>query len=129
MNRTEKLIYLAGFVDGEGCLTRNISRNTVKYRPQLRISGTYKPVMEWIKRWFGGNYYTIHRRTAKTKTTYDWVISTNQAIALVNRLMPYLKVKKREAKVFVAFYKADKATCERLAKRLSALKRLGWEKE
>ena len=125
MNNTEKLIYLAGLVDGEGCLTRSISRNTDRYRPQLRISGTHKPVMDWIKKWFGGNYYADHRGTAQTKTGYDWVISTNQAITLVRRLMPYLIVKKKEAKVFVLFYKADKATCETLAKKLSALKKQG----
>ena len=68
MTNEQQLIYLAGFVDGEGCLT-------------------------------------------------------HQAIELVKCLMPYLKVKKEEAKVFVSFYKSDIKTSIKLANQLSTLKR------
>ncbi len=125
MNKKEKLIYLAGFVDGEGCLTTNRTSQNGRYRPSLRVSGTYEPIMKWMKRWFGGNYYVIHARTGQTKETYDWVLSTNKAIKLIEALMPYLKVKKEEAKVFVQLYKCDVSTSFKLARRLSCLKRKG----
>ena len=123
MTNEQQLIYLAGFVDGEGCLTHSRDKKHGRHRPQLRISGTFKPIMQWIKMLFGGNYYVIKPRKGQNKASYDWVLSTNQAIELVKCLMPYLKVKKEEAKVFVSFYKSDIKTSIKLANQLSTLKR------
>ncbi len=125
MNRTEKLIYLAGFIDGEGCLTTSKTNQNGRYRPQLRVASTDRPIVEWIKRWFGVNYYVNSPRTGQTKESYEWVLSTNQAIDLIRVLMPYLKIKKAEAVIFVSFCGVDVPTSQRLAGKLSALKRRG----
>lgn len=123
MTSKEHLIYLAGLIDGEGCLT--FSKDNGRYRPQLRLTSIYKPVLDWVKMLFGGNYYEIHRKYPPySKTSYDWVLSTNQAIDLVKNLLPYLKIKRKEAKVFISFYKVDKETSKKLAGELSNLKHI-----
>lgn len=123
MTNEQQLIYLAGIVDGEGCLTSSRQKNR-RHKPALRIAGTYKPLMQWLKMLFGGNYYVIKPRKGQSKTSYDWVLNTNQAIDLVKSLLPYLKIKKREAEVFVLFYKQNILATIKLAKKLTALKHI-----
>ncbi len=123
MTYTEQLVYLAGIVDGEGCLTSNKTSQNGRFRPRFTVTSTFQPLIAWCKMLWGGKYYVTHPKNTKKKTSYTWIVHTNQAIELIKCLLPYLKIKKREAKVFISFFKTDVLTSQRLAKELSALKR------
>ena len=69
MNQTTKA-YLAGFIDGERCITisrkkcNDGSRNEYQYRLYINISNTDKRVIDYIKSSIGlGN---IHKQKRKT---------------------------------------------------------------
>ncbi len=123
MTDKEQLIYLAGLVDGEGCLSSNEYKG--RYRPRFAVASTFKPVLLWARMLWGGNLYVHPTRKGQTKESYEWTLHCNQAIKLVEQLLPYLKIKKSEAMVFVSFFKVDVATSQSLAKELSVLKRAG----
>ncbi|HDY90110.1 MAG TPA: hypothetical protein ENH82_18580 [bacterium] len=125
MTNIQQLTYLAGFIDGEGCLTT--SKDKGWCRPRITISNTNELILRWIKMLFGGNVYAVKRRTPKLglKADYIWIIVCNQAIALVECLLPYLKVKQKEARKLVLFKAANKEESQILAIQLSKLKRAG----
>ncbi len=94
------LEYLAGLVDGEGCIRLHPS-NKGKYRkyyPRLQVTNTYKPILDLLVDQFGG---AIHSdkfpRKANWKIKHDWRISGDKARELLNQLLPYLVIKKEKA--------------------------------
>lgn len=95
------LEYLAGLVDGEGCIRLHPS-NKGKYRkyyPRLQVTNTYKPILDMLVDQYGG---AIH--SAKTpqkegwKIKHDWRLTGDKARELLNQLLPYLIIKQEKAK-------------------------------
>ena len=90
--------YLAGIIDGEGHICRLMHKNGrgIAY-PQSRIivTNTCKPLMEAIKRRFGGYFYM---RAARPKhlDCYVWVLAGKKAEALGRKLRPHLIVKAQQ---------------------------------
>lgn len=120
---THDRIYLAGFLDGEGCITTNKYNLSGSDNARLTISNNNKPVLLWIQRVFGGKIYTIKRRTTAGNQTYIWMLYTNQAINLTEMLIPYLKVKHAQAVMLINMRGADKQAKRNIAKVLKELKK------
>lgn len=101
MNDKNKLIYLAGIVDGEGCFWRGKCKNgdgREYFESRLIVENLSKDLIDWIKLNFGGTV-TLHRRGIKHPTWHDihrWSIGGRKAEALAKRLQPYLIVKKTQ---------------------------------
>ena len=96
------LAYLAGIIDGEGCL--NISK-TRKYRYcRLTIANTDKSLMEWLVNKFGaGAQNREHRRSIEErknrKPCYIFLVSAqNELHELLIRVEKYLVIKKVKAR-------------------------------
>ena len=98
----DKLLYLAGFVDGEGCfsiLHSSAGGRTKKYAvPCLSITQVNKEVLEWIKSYFGGNLCIARRASLHNQECWQWRISWNKARLLARALQPYLIVKREQVK-------------------------------
>lgn len=97
MTSKEKLIYLAGIIDGEGhfYLPNIKPGGRVKSYPTpcIVVTNTNLELIEWIKTNFNG-YYT---KTGKsTKQCYQWRIYNSKARSLAIELQPYLIVKKEQ---------------------------------
>lgn len=98
--------WLARFVDGEGCIRiyqNNEKHNNKIYHqicPQIIIANTYKPVMDFIVRLLKnkGSYYKQIKKK-NWKICYILKLIKNDAINLIKLIYPYLKVKKRQAKL------------------------------
>jgi hypothetical protein len=100
------LIYLAGLIDGEGTITAlcNISRRTGNESVHARImlANTHRGVMEWIATTFGGKLAAPRQtRSPKHKPVITWYLGARPAVALCERLVPYLKVKRRQAEMLI----------------------------
>ena len=92
----EDLIWLAGFVDGEGCVSYVKRDKRPSFRFEIRISNTDLPVLEWIHQRFGGYLYRLRgSRFAKRhwKPCFQWWIADKRAKELYSELKPYLKIK------------------------------------
>ncbi|SRR6266511_2348701 len=103
MLNNEKLAYIAGFLDGDGCIASNFEKNkTCKlgYRVRVRISFTQhsrrREVLDILSSWIcsGSIGEYEHNNMA------EYVIR-NQVIVkeLLSALMPFLIVKRKHAEI------------------------------
>lgn len=91
------LPYMAGIVDGEGCIT--ISR---RGQPILRLSMYAKEPLDIISAIFGGNVTLMNRKDRKP--IWQLTYTSQSAIDVATILEPYLVVKKAEAQLVIGYY-------------------------
>lgn len=99
-----RIIYLAGFFDGEGNI--QFGRNkSVPCGLQVRVG--QKPqgieILNQFKWYFGGSIYEY-----SSKPFYLWEITSKGAANCLNKLLPYLRLKKRQAELAIEFQKLMK---------------------
>ena len=83
------LIYIAGFFDGEGCISGKTPR---EYCPTVKISITQRrtEILYWIKE-------TLEMGRVYTYCTSHWVITNKKDVGkFINLILPYSKVKREE---------------------------------
>lgn len=96
--------YIAGFVDGEGYIgiisdeRRTNHRRTTSYTCVLKIANTNKEIIDWFHRSYGG---TIHDREMKEnqKHAYCWTLAGPKLVPFLEKIHPYLKIKKQQAEI------------------------------
>jgi hypothetical protein len=103
-NEIEKIIYLAGIVDGEGTFNlwkdmrsnnRNISNS---YSSIFSVSNNSIPLMDFLKNNFEGN---VSNR--KGTNSFVWICHHRNLIEIIEKIVPFLIVKKEQAKIFIKF--------------------------
>lgn len=105
MEDTEIRAWMAGFFDGEGCIfikraspTESNGLRNFNYSLCLDIGSTSKTVLDLWKGYFGG---TIAKRTDKRPglraISWNWRAHTGRAEEVLQKLLPYLQLKKDEA--------------------------------
>ena len=100
--------WLAGFLDGEGCIRIQHSEPRIGARqrcsPIVTIANTDRTVLDEIRRREGAIVYDIKRYGRNHKPGYEWKMSSPEGIrALLGRLRPYLRVKETEAWLMLEF--------------------------
>ena len=97
------LEYLAGLVDGEGCI-RLTQTNGGKqggklyYYPRLQVTNTFKPIIEELQKEFGGGVrHSSSKNHPNWKDKYDWVADGDTARTILKQIVPYLRIKKDRA--------------------------------
>ena len=106
----QDLAYIAGFFDGEGSVSIRKAKPSVHHRTQsvrysllVSITNTNLPILEFIQSLLGG---VIHERTWRTpmqRQSYSLYWSSGQGRRVLEFLSPYLRIKKGEAELGVAF--------------------------
>jgi intein/homing endonuclease len=106
MKNIEQLVYLAGLIDGEGCISIGVRRDHKGHRLSLQITNTSRWVLEWIKLLFEGclNY---SRRT-KGKDIWQWCVVGQKACSILDAVRPYLKIRHKQADIAISFYGLQK---------------------
>jgi hypothetical protein len=107
--RKEELAYIAGMIDGEGCLriynpTNNDGYNR-KSQTILTIANTNKEVLEWIKNKLDcGNIYVREHNNPKWKPVYNLRIASRlQIIKILKKIKPYIIIKKEKLKELLEY--------------------------
>jgi hypothetical protein len=104
MLKKTDLAYIAGLVDGEGCIYIDIGGEKHRcYRLHLVISNTYYPILEYIKEKLGGR---IQRRSVvRGEKKACWGLEWNavEVAKVLGLVYPYLKIKKAEAQVALLY--------------------------
>jgi hypothetical protein len=100
--------YLAGFIDGEGCLAleRKIDRRGRWFRPRLTIGNTSLVVLECIQASIGAGFIQAHGRRLKPSHKPTWqyhLYGRKNLEPLVTRLEPLLIIKQEQARELIAF--------------------------
>lgn len=99
----EDRIYAAGFLDGEGCFT--IGRN---WKPVIAVENTYRPVIEWLHKTFGGSLTVCKGRKKNHRTTYRWAVVCKKAVGVCQVITPFLKEKSEQSLLLLAIHQ----TCQ-----------------
>ena len=103
MNAIEKA-YIAGIIDGEGCLTTcmNFSKGYGFIATQLVIGNTDFALLKWLQRTTGvGSISEQKRQNHKWKRSWRWSVSGRQARTILRGVFPFLQTKRRQAALFI----------------------------
>lgn len=114
MTRTE-WAYLAGILDGEGCITSYQNSEGWTY-VRIRITQTNPPVVEWLQRVVGGRVWHSHQGR------YTWGCEGRLSREILRGTYKYLTYKKPQAEVAYRIHQVDKEERMRLHLHLRALK-------
>lgn len=101
----EDLAYTAGIVDGEGCITILKSRKDerVQYTPRVTVKMCDTNPILFLKRKFGGG---VSRQECEPprRDAYYWYLDDKHSVKwLLMRVLPYLRVKARQAELLLEF--------------------------
>ncbi|MGB2841064.1 MAG: hypothetical protein WBC40_01080 [Halobacteriota archaeon] len=101
---------LTAYIDGEGTIA--IAKQPVKkgrvsnsYRLLMMVSNTEKKLPNWCKAHFGGSVHTSRNDVRPgRKKLYQWVIGTHDSAKLLEKIKPYLIIKRDQAELGLEFY-------------------------
>ena len=93
------LAYTAGFVDGEGCIHYRLDSNCGAMH-RLEVSQKDRPVLDWLRSAVGAGRVSEHPNGKNT--IHRWTCNRRKDVAaLLTALLPFLKVKARQAKLML----------------------------
>ena len=114
MNEREPIydfVYLAGLLDGEGCITykqywdrkrKDRPRKYLCWRIQMEIVMTHKPTIQWCCDTFGGNLVLKPRKEYKMQ--YRWRRCFRDAFILSKDIIPFAKTKREKLQQIIDHY-------------------------
>jgi hypothetical protein len=95
------LAYVAGLMDGEGSIGFTRSRSAMV--PRISITNTDIEVLEDIKTAFGGRIQKLTRGKDNWKTAYAWILNNSKAVDFVEKIEPWLRIKKEQVWLLYAW--------------------------
>ncbi len=99
--------YLAGLIDGDGCVKickRTRGFNHPQYDLQVDISNDALSVLSEFKSLFNlGNVSSYEGGTFRKTMRHRWILCGQEATLLLERILPYLRIKQSEAELGIAF--------------------------
>lgn len=104
MLSSEQLAYIAGIVDGEGCIGLTRMKQT-RIVMRVSVAMTDKIIPEWLDAEFGGTLSVRNTRPG-WKTRYDWNIYSQKALVFLKQVLPFLVIKKGQAELAITFQEA-----------------------
>ncbi|MEB3215554.1 MAG: LAGLIDADG family homing endonuclease [Nostocales cyanobacterium 94392] len=105
-----QLAYLAGIVDGEGSFILSYRQRMLNgylrnsYEQKISISQKDGRIMDWLKGTFGG----FVRWQKIESHMYQWIITDYKAYELTKRMLPFLRYKNDQARLFIRYFERRK---------------------
>lgn len=100
------LVYAAGFMDADGTFifqTRKDRPGVVHVRPVLAAYNVCRAPLELLVSLFGGSVQPVQRRKPTLSVQLQWRVQGKRATDGAAAMLPYLRVKQRQAAIFVRF--------------------------
>lgn len=129
MTHNEALAYIAGIIDGEGCISscRNNAGGT--YRIRVMVVMCDSEAIEFGQLFFGGKIWA-RSSIDNRRQAYIWTVSKREdQLFFLNSIYPYLRVKRDQAEIALEWLnttrpgRRDEEIKATLHERLKALKR------
>ena len=116
------LAYVAGFVDGEGCLY------TEKSNARLEITNTNPHILLWVASKFGGSIRICNKTTVNRRACWRYVALGSTATTICKLVAPWLKDKKRQAELLLKYsgYPKNSAMRQYINRELKDLKTMNY---
>jgi len=109
--------YMAGILDGEGSIIiakikPAIRRRTInpQYKLIVAASNTCLSLLEWIQENFGGEIRLRPCSSLGTKPVWQWRILHQRAADFLQQVLPYLKIKDKQAEEAIKFQEFKRQT-------------------
>lgn len=96
------LAYVAGIFDGEGCVHFARNRKTAVY-PCVFVVNTDRDLLESFVEQFGGDLNPLALRKEGWEPGWEWRLSWSKAVAFLDAIHPWLKVKTLQAETVFAW--------------------------
>jgi hypothetical protein len=102
------LAYLAGVIDGEGCIAirktkRTGSFKSTRYSASITVGNTSRLLIEQLMAVFTAGCVTYRYPTKSKRACYVWTVSSLGARKVLRLVRPYLIVKSEQAAVLLEF--------------------------
>lgn len=111
MTKQSKCAYLAGLMDGEGSFSI-IKTADGNFQLHVKIASTTPEMLRWVVKHFGGTIYRKKATNPKWRDRFDWHCPTGKKTGLtLLSVIPYLTVKKRQAKLALEYVRLNGAPC------------------
>lgn len=100
-----QIAYLAGIIDGEGCIhiLKQRKGKFVYYTLFMQVANTDPKLMLWIQEIFGGNVRPRKLCRSNKRNVWQWVLAARQAEEVLRLVIPFLVVKKDQAELSLQF--------------------------
>lgn len=99
--------YLAGLLDGEGCIRvtgafDRIKSRSVSHSLNVRVSNTSDALIAWLLREVGGSVNRLSMK-GRERPCYEWSLYGKNAVAFLEAVRPYLIVKRGQCDLALEF--------------------------
>jgi len=102
LSRRDNLIYLAGIIDGEGCITISyVPSKRGGYRLALRVSMYNTAALKLFVVTFGGYVQALSKASGKPEKLVR--AEGQKAGSIIRELLPFLRVKQRQAQIALRY--------------------------
>jgi LAGLIDADG endonuclease len=114
--------YLAGLIDGDGCIMATIERHSEKkfgFRVRLSIKITQKEnsLLLFLARKYSVGKVRVNRKNTIFET-FDWIVyDTNALRMIIDLIIPYSKTKNKQLKIAREILEVSDATFKGLTKK------------
>lgn len=105
---SEQAAYIAGLVDGEGTIGFNRvpsphGKHRLTWVGRVSIINTHLETLEWVQSVVGFGSIQSRKSSAKWKMCYQVSWVSRQSRALLPILLPYLRIKRKQAELVLAY--------------------------
>jgi hypothetical protein len=121
---------MAGFIDGEGNISINRQvrkdRPSPAYRAYICVSNSDREVLEIFLKSYGGKIYCVSENRKswygkKWSDSYCWYCPISSSKRALLDMLPYLRLKGKQAQILLDFIQSKKAFSRKLRKRENRL--------
>jgi hypothetical protein len=107
MNEKQQLIYLAGYIEGDGCFRANTTiqkqhYECVVYERSITITSVKEEPIQLFKNLVGGFTYT-EQKEGNRRTTYTWTVKGDASLIVAKKVLPFLVMKKNLCKLYIQY--------------------------
>lgn len=90
--------------DGSISLTKRVrAKHIHSFQNSVKVANTDKRLLNWCKQNFGGSISNSRLSVLPRKALYNWNANSEDIKIIMEKIMPYLLIKKERAKVMIQF--------------------------
>lgn len=93
--------YVAGLIDGEGCIHVEKTRGTYRARLTIGMTEVALHLLQELKGEWGGTLYQLRPATDRWAAAWTWYASGPIAKAILLEVRPYLRLKAEQADLVI----------------------------
>lgn len=97
--------YLAGFFDGEGCVTIMLASKGKQAQLRVYLTNTCREILELVQLQFGGKIYKASAKSIPSnwKQAYHIILHSNKGLKFLETVEPFIFVKSAQVKLGIEF--------------------------